>query len=178
MYIKEVRAMLQKIYRKFNSLDAGQLKKLYTVSMIAIVVVLVLRLVNVIDTGQFMALLFMLFAVAFLLSAKWTEVDRHERHQLKNEMRLETLRAELSEEEFTEVQFAPVLKKYSYDSTTGYEDDNLKTSIRIMGKLQVKFFAKIEGEKVIVIAKDKDGKVIDTQVIKSAKFFQKNYKIV
>ena len=170
--------MLQKIYRKFNSLDAGQLKKLYTVSVIAIVLVLVLRLFNVIDKDHSLAFVCILFPAMLFLSAKWNEVDRREVHKLKQEMRLETLKTKLSEEEFTEVQFAPVLKKYSYDSTNGYEDDNLKTSIRILEKLQVKFFAKIEGENVIVIAKDKDGNIIDRQEIERAKFFQKNYKVV
>lgn len=88
----------------------------------------------------------------------------------KHEKLLNEIKEFLSTEEYREVEFLP-------DIFVSRENENLKRCTEIINSLHVKHFAKVDGEAVIIIAKDKSGNIVGWSNTYTPKFFKNNYKI-
>lgn len=169
--------MLEKLLAKFAKLNFKQLKTLCIISATMIIVQFLLGLIGI---QLNLAIIVVPSAFFFVVSAYmlWIKYDDNKRNIARNKL-LEGLKLKLSKDEYTEVQFLPDLMKFIADTRICYEDDNLVRALRILKNLDVKHFAKFDDNyEIDVIAKDKDGNIVDNDYHITPSYFEKNYKIL
>lgn len=169
--------MLKKIYRELTK-TPKRLKIALVISLVIVVILCTLLFNEVIKEGIFAILGLTPILITVLCITELGIVAENNRMLLRLKVVQENLILEGLSEAYVEVQFAPeLLKRQSDIAPIVWEDENLNRCLRILGNLEVRHFAKLEDDDIRVIAKNAEGKVVDSTIV-GIIFFQNNYKIL
>lgn len=175
---KEGRDMLTRIIKSLSKESIKRLCAIMIISFALLMLIAIAYLSNFISliVALLLTVLFaMILAISFLaLILAKTQND----WKVEVQQELEKLKEELSDEEFTEVQFVPDLTKFTGGTRYAYEDRNLVRCLRIFEDFRVTHFAKIgDNDNIIVIAKDAAGNPSMPEIM-NPRFFNANYKVL
>lgn len=165
--------------RIINSLSKESIKRLCATVIISFAVLMLIVIAYLLEfINLLVALLFtILFAtiLAISLMALMRTIAISDRKS-ESQQELEKVKAQLSHEEFTRVQFVPVV--HVNGTITSYEIANLTRCLQVFEDFKVTHLAKIDNnDNIIVIAKDAAGNLSRPETMDPL-FFSENYKVL